>query len=89
MFLVIKLKLFIIYNSDIFLFKVWVQSRGFKTLKSKTRRTQSAFNRPLESESFTPSFMKVCGMWRKYSDDESSTFIALEIISTYWAKCSF
>ncbi|XP_075876825.1 ATP-dependent zinc metalloprotease YME1L1-like isoform X2 [Nelusetta ayraudi] len=37
---------------------VWVQSRGFKTLRTKTRRTQSAFNRPLESESFTPSFMK-------------------------------
>ncbi|XP_070774602.1 ATP-dependent zinc metalloprotease YME1L1b [Enoplosus armatus] len=37
---------------------VWVQSRGFKTLKSKTRRLQSASDRPLESEGFTPSFMK-------------------------------
>ncbi|XP_039671693.1 ATP-dependent zinc metalloprotease YME1L1b isoform X2 [Perca fluviatilis] len=37
---------------------VWVPSRGFKTLKSKTRRLQSAPDRPLESEGFTPSFMK-------------------------------
>ncbi|XP_056277491.1 ATP-dependent zinc metalloprotease YME1L1b isoform X2 [Pseudoliparis swirei] len=33
---------------------VWVPNRGFKTLKSKTRRLQSA----LDSEGFTPSFMK-------------------------------
>ncbi|XP_034743160.1 ATP-dependent zinc metalloprotease YME1L1b isoform X1 [Etheostoma cragini] len=37
---------------------VWVPSRGFKTLKSKTRRLQSAPDSPLESEGFTPSFMK-------------------------------
>uniref|UniRef100_A0A7N6A9N0 ATP-dependent zinc metalloprotease YME1L1 n=1 Tax=Anabas testudineus TaxID=64144 RepID=A0A7N6A9N0_ANATE len=37
---------------------VLVQSRGFKTLRSKSRRLQSAFDRPLESEGFTPSFMK-------------------------------
>uniref|UniRef100_A0A8C4E833 ATP-dependent zinc metalloprotease YME1L1 n=1 Tax=Dicentrarchus labrax TaxID=13489 RepID=A0A8C4E833_DICLA len=37
---------------------VWVQSRGFKTFRSKTRRLQSASDRPLESEGFTPSFMK-------------------------------
>lgn len=36
----------------------WVQSRGFKTLRSKTRRLQSSFDRPIESEGFTPSFMK-------------------------------
>ncbi|XP_041659734.1 ATP-dependent zinc metalloprotease YME1L1b isoform X2 [Cheilinus undulatus] len=34
---------------------VLVQSRGFKTLRSKTRRLQSGLDRPLE---FTPSFMK-------------------------------
>ncbi|XP_044223990.1 ATP-dependent zinc metalloprotease YME1L1-like isoform X2 [Thunnus albacares] len=39
-------------------YPVWVQSRGFKTLRSKTRRLQSAFDRPIESEGFTPSFMK-------------------------------
>ncbi|KAM4727600.1 ATP-dependent zinc metalloprotease YME1L1-like isoform 1-T2 [Anableps anableps] len=34
------------------------QSRGFKTLRSKTRRVQSAFERPVDSETFAPSFMK-------------------------------
>ncbi|XP_034071323.1 ATP-dependent zinc metalloprotease YME1L1b isoform X1 [Gymnodraco acuticeps] len=37
---------------------VWVPTRGFKTLKSKTRRLQSGLDRPLESEGFTPTFMK-------------------------------
>ncbi|XP_069020647.1 ATP-dependent zinc metalloprotease YME1L1-like isoform X2 [Embiotoca jacksoni] len=37
---------------------VLVQSRSFKTLRTKTRRQQSAFERPVESEGFTPSFMK-------------------------------
>uniref|UniRef100_A0A7N8XTZ4 ATP-dependent zinc metalloprotease YME1L1 n=1 Tax=Mastacembelus armatus TaxID=205130 RepID=A0A7N8XTZ4_9TELE len=37
---------------------VLVQSRGFKTLKSKTRRQLPALDRPVESEGFTPSFMK-------------------------------
>uniref|UniRef100_H3CR20 ATP-dependent zinc metalloprotease YME1L1 n=1 Tax=Tetraodon nigroviridis TaxID=99883 RepID=H3CR20_TETNG len=36
----------------------WIQSRGFKTLRSKTRRVQSAFERPPDSERFTPSFIK-------------------------------
>uniref|UniRef100_A0A674PPH0 ATP-dependent zinc metalloprotease YME1L1 n=1 Tax=Takifugu rubripes TaxID=31033 RepID=A0A674PPH0_TAKRU len=40
-------------------FPVWVQSRGFKTLRSKPRRVQSAFEGSPESERFTPSFMKV------------------------------
>lgn len=39
--------------------EVWVQSRGFKTLKSKTRRLQSSYETPAESESYTPQFMKV------------------------------
>lgn len=34
------------------------QSRGFKTLRSKTRRVQPAFERPVDSETFPPSFMK-------------------------------
>ncbi|RVE61467.1 hypothetical protein OJAV_G00171090 [Oryzias javanicus] len=33
------------------------QTRGFKTLRSKTRRVQ-AFERPVGPEAFTPSFMK-------------------------------
>ncbi|KAK7945056.1 hypothetical protein WMY93_000784 [Mugilogobius chulae] len=38
--------------------KLWVQSRGFKTLRNKTRRLQTGFERPIEPEGFTPSFMK-------------------------------
>ncbi|XP_022611023.1 ATP-dependent zinc metalloprotease YME1L1-like isoform X2 [Seriola dumerili] len=37
---------------------VLVQSRGFKTLRNKNRRLQPGFDRPVESEGFTPSFMK-------------------------------
>uniref|UniRef100_A0A8C5N6K1 ATP-dependent zinc metalloprotease YME1L1 n=1 Tax=Gouania willdenowi TaxID=441366 RepID=A0A8C5N6K1_GOUWI len=37
---------------------VFIQSRGFKTLRTKTRRLNSAFNRQVESEGITPSFMK-------------------------------
>ncbi|KAM3604075.1 uncharacterized protein V6R79_006062 [Siganus canaliculatus] len=39
-------------------YPVRIQSRGFKTLRNKTRRVQTAFNQPPESEGFTPSFMK-------------------------------
>lgn len=38
---------------------VWVQSRGFKTLRSKTRRAESGYDGPVESEPYTPAFMKV------------------------------
>ncbi|XP_034717901.1 ATP-dependent zinc metalloprotease YME1L1 isoform X2 [Etheostoma cragini] len=37
---------------------VWIQSRGFKTLKSRTRRIESAYDGPVESEAYTPAFMK-------------------------------
>ncbi|KAJ8396817.1 hypothetical protein AAFF_G00014160 [Aldrovandia affinis] len=37
---------------------VWIQSRGFKTLKSKTRRLQSGYERPVEPDGYTPTFMK-------------------------------
>ncbi|XP_029105343.1 ATP-dependent zinc metalloprotease YME1L1-like, partial [Scleropages formosus] len=37
---------------------VCIQSRGFKTLKSKTKRLQSGYERAADTESFTPSFMK-------------------------------
>ncbi|XP_020566537.1 ATP-dependent zinc metalloprotease YME1L1 isoform X2 [Oryzias latipes] len=37
---------------------VFAQTRGFKTLKSKTRRVQSVLERPVGPEAFTPSFMK-------------------------------
>ncbi|KAM3866403.1 ATP-dependent zinc metalloprotease YME1L1b [Diretmus argenteus] len=37
---------------------MWIQSRGFKTLRNKTRRQQPAFDRPSDSDGITPSFMK-------------------------------
>ncbi|KAM9789682.1 ATP-dependent zinc metalloprotease YME1L1-like [Neosynchiropus ocellatus] len=37
---------------------VWVQRRGFKTLRTKTRRLQSDVVRTIEPEPFTPTFMK-------------------------------
>nr|XP_033494918.1 ATP-dependent zinc metalloprotease YME1L1-like isoform X1 [Epinephelus lanceolatus] len=37
---------------------VWVQSRGFKTLRTKTKRMESAYDGPVESEAYTPAFMK-------------------------------
>uniref|UniRef100_A0A3B4F5B2 ATP-dependent zinc metalloprotease YME1L1 n=1 Tax=Pundamilia nyererei TaxID=303518 RepID=A0A3B4F5B2_9CICH len=37
---------------------VWVQSRGFKTLRSRTRRAESGYDGPVESEAYTPGFMK-------------------------------
>ncbi|KAG7524319.1 ATP-dependent zinc metalloprotease YME1L1 isoform X2 [Solea senegalensis] len=36
---------------------VWVQSRGFKTLR-KSRRNESSYDGPVESEAYTPNFMK-------------------------------
>ncbi|CAL8319303.1 unnamed protein product [Arctogadus glacialis] len=43
--------------TDLQSWPVWIQSRGFKTLR-KTRRLQLSLDRPVESDSFTPSFMK-------------------------------
>ncbi|XP_056290355.1 ATP-dependent zinc metalloprotease YME1L1-like isoform X2 [Pseudoliparis swirei] len=42
--------------SELQLLPIWVQSRGFKTLQSKTRRRESAYDGPVES--YTPFFMK-------------------------------
>ncbi|KPP75333.1 ATP-dependent zinc metalloprotease YME1L1-like [Scleropages formosus] len=36
----------------------WIQRRGFKTLKSRTRRLQAGYEVPTESEGYTPGFMK-------------------------------
>uniref|UniRef100_A0A4W4EPP8 ATP-dependent zinc metalloprotease YME1L1 n=1 Tax=Electrophorus electricus TaxID=8005 RepID=A0A4W4EPP8_ELEEL len=44
--------------TDLRFWPVWIQSRGFKTLKSKTRRLQSGFERAVDTGTFTPSFMK-------------------------------
>ncbi|XP_062844165.1 ATP-dependent zinc metalloprotease YME1L1b [Trichomycterus rosablanca] len=43
--------------SDLNVWPVLIQTRGFKTLKSKTRRVQGAYDRS-DTDSFTPSFMK-------------------------------
>uniref|UniRef100_A0A667Z049 ATP-dependent zinc metalloprotease YME1L1 n=1 Tax=Myripristis murdjan TaxID=586833 RepID=A0A667Z049_9TELE len=37
---------------------IWVQHRGFKTLRSKTRRMESGYDGPADSDTYTPSFMK-------------------------------
>ncbi|XP_028822305.1 ATP-dependent zinc metalloprotease YME1L1-like [Denticeps clupeoides] len=38
---------------------VWLQNRGFKTLRSKSRRLQLSYEQsPSESEGYTPTFMK-------------------------------
>lgn len=42
---------------------VWVQNRGFKTMRSKTRRLESGFEGPVEAENYTPVFMKVSKAW--------------------------
>ncbi|KAL4624629.1 ATP-dependent zinc metalloprotease YME1L1-like, partial [Arapaima gigas] len=44
--------------TDLHNWPVWIQTRGFKTLKSKTRRLQSSYERPVDTDSFTPFFMK-------------------------------
>ncbi|XP_031706051.1 ATP-dependent zinc metalloprotease YME1L1-like isoform X1 [Anarrhichthys ocellatus] len=44
--------------SELQFLPIWVQSRGFKTLQSKTRRTRSSYDGPVESEAYMPSFMK-------------------------------
>lgn len=50
--------IFYMLNICVPLFPVWVQSRGFKTLR-KHKRLQAGFERPMEPDGFTPSFMKV------------------------------
>ncbi|XP_032359677.1 ATP-dependent zinc metalloprotease YME1L1 isoform X2 [Etheostoma spectabile] len=44
--------------SELQILPVWIQSRGFKTLKSRTRRMESGYDGPVESEPYTPAFMK-------------------------------
>uniref|UniRef100_A0A8C7U6V6 AAA+ ATPase domain-containing protein n=1 Tax=Oncorhynchus mykiss TaxID=8022 RepID=A0A8C7U6V6_ONCMY len=50
-------EIFYMLNIRVPLFPVWVQSRGFKTLR-KHKRLQAGFERPMEPDGFTPSFMK-------------------------------
>ncbi|KAM8823546.1 ATP-dependent zinc metalloprotease YME1L1 isoform 2-T2 [Spinachia spinachia] len=50
---------------------VWVQNRGFKTLQSKTRRTESGYDGPVESDAYTPSFMKGFLQREKFPEAQS------------------
>lgn len=50
---------------------VWVQSRGFKTLRSKTRRAAPGYDGPVESEAYTPAFMKGLLMREKGPEAQS------------------
>lgn len=45
--------------SDLQYWPVFIQSRGFKTLKSRTRRLQSTSERLAETQHTAPSFVKV------------------------------
>ncbi|KAM4606301.1 ATP-dependent zinc metalloprotease YME1L1-like [Polymixia lowei] len=44
--------------SELHYLPVWVQNRGFKTLRTKTRRMESGYDGPVEPEAYTPAFMK-------------------------------
>lgn len=44
--------------SELQFLPAWIQSRGFKTLRSRTRRVESSYEGPAESETYTPTFMK-------------------------------
>ncbi|KAK6490270.1 ATP-dependent zinc metalloprotease YME1L1-like [Huso huso] len=46
------------FCSDLQNWPVWIQNRGFKTLKTKTRRLLSGNEQHAESDGYTPSFMK-------------------------------
>ncbi|KAG9334358.1 hypothetical protein JZ751_008244 [Albula glossodonta] len=62
--------------SDIQHWSVWVQSRGFKTLKSKTRRQNSEYESPAEPDGYTPAFMK--GLLMKDTASEAESMEKLE-----------
>ncbi|KAM4533636.1 ATP-dependent zinc metalloprotease YME1L1-like isoform 2-T2 [Odontesthes bonariensis] len=44
--------------SELHFLPVLVQSRGFKTLRTKARRAEAGYDGPVESDSYTPAFMK-------------------------------
>uniref|UniRef100_A0A3Q2EJU4 ATP-dependent zinc metalloprotease YME1L1 n=1 Tax=Cyprinodon variegatus TaxID=28743 RepID=A0A3Q2EJU4_CYPVA len=50
---------------------VLLQSRGFKTLRTKTRRVDSGYDGPVESEAYTPAFMKGLLLREKGADIQS------------------
>uniref|UniRef100_A0A1A8IDR0 ATP-dependent zinc metalloprotease YME1L1 n=1 Tax=Nothobranchius kuhntae TaxID=321403 RepID=A0A1A8IDR0_NOTKU len=57
--------------SDLQFLPFWTQSRGFKTLRTKSRRMESGYDKPLESETYTPAFMKGLLMRDKGAEPQS------------------
>ncbi|XP_053428111.1 ATP-dependent zinc metalloprotease YME1L1 isoform X2 [Nycticebus coucang] len=57
--------------SDLHYWPVFIQSRGFKTLKSRTRRLQSTSERLAETQNIAPSFVKGFLLRDRGSDVES------------------
>ncbi|XP_038163849.1 ATP-dependent zinc metalloprotease YME1L1-like isoform X1 [Cyprinodon tularosa] len=57
--------------SDLQFLPVLLQSRGFKTLRTKTRRVDSGYDGPVESEAYTPAFMKGLLLREKGADIQS------------------
>uniref|UniRef100_A0A1A8QBY7 ATP-dependent zinc metalloprotease YME1L1 n=1 Tax=Nothobranchius rachovii TaxID=451742 RepID=A0A1A8QBY7_9TELE len=57
--------------SDLQFLPFWTQSRGFKTLRTKSRRMESGYDKPLESETYTPAFMKGLLMREKGAEPQS------------------
>uniref|UniRef100_A0A8C2AEL4 ATP-dependent zinc metalloprotease YME1L1 n=1 Tax=Cyprinus carpio TaxID=7962 RepID=A0A8C2AEL4_CYPCA len=55
---------------DLHHLQLWVQNRGFKTMKSKTRHLQSGFEGPVDAENYKPAFMK--GLLMKEKQDMGS-----------------
>ncbi|KAK5849931.1 hypothetical protein PBY51_014228 [Eleginops maclovinus] len=55
--------------SDLQFLPVLVQTRGFKTMRTKTRRTESVYDGPVESEPYTPAFLK--GLLQREKGPES------------------
>uniref|UniRef100_A0AAV2LAA3 ATP-dependent zinc metalloprotease YME1L1 n=1 Tax=Knipowitschia caucasica TaxID=637954 RepID=A0AAV2LAA3_KNICA len=46
------------FCSELHFLPVWIQSRGFKTFRTKARRLQAGYEGPAEPETYTPAFMK-------------------------------
>ncbi|XP_072307202.1 ATP-dependent zinc metalloprotease YME1L1-like isoform X2 [Eucyclogobius newberryi] len=44
--------------SELHFLPVWIQNRGFKTLRPRARRQESGYNGSAEPETYTPAFMK-------------------------------
>ncbi|XP_041669990.1 ATP-dependent zinc metalloprotease YME1L1-like isoform X1 [Cheilinus undulatus] len=57
--------------SELHFLPVLIQSRGFKTLRSRTRRVDPGYDGPVDSEPYTPAFMKGLLQREKASEAQS------------------